>query len=157
MSDVCLWHLIINWKLREVITRFWNYIRLFSPLSPSCALYHPSPDARCAAAAYFGCLAVPYCALPPPLHILDCFDNKLENKLILSFNAWNPTGNLIGFILSSKKKKRKKNNKLKYVYEKQAKSVRISAVIGTHVAFHPLQNEMREIGHKRKKGGSNMK
>lgn len=51
---------------------------------------------------------VPYCdilgahsfarSLSISVYILNCFDNKLENKLILSFNAWNPIGNLIGFI-----------------------------------------------------------
>lgn len=117
MSDVCLWHLIINWKLREVITRFWNYIRLFSL---SLSIMAHALCSMCCCNIFLDallCQIALFCSLNPhfrPLSLssytLDCFDNKLENKLILSFNAWNPTGNLIGFIFKKEKQEKATSN-----------------------------------------------
>lgn len=172
LSNVRRMFVAFNYQLKT--ERSYHKILKLHPFVPSLSPFHfiilcPICSICCCSIFWMPCCAIlrsfalslSYHSLSPSLsssvYILDCFDNKLENKLILSFNAWNPTGNLIGFILVEKEKNN--NDELKYVLWKTGK---ICTNFGGYkqphfAAFHPLQNEMREIGHKRKKRWLNMK
>lgn len=65
LSNVRRMFVAFNYQLKTERS-YHKILKLHPFVSPSLALHRPLRDARYAAAAYFGCLAVPYCALPHP-------------------------------------------------------------------------------------------